>query len=96
MSTVLARLAAAEAELAAAKRAVAEAHCSEAGHDWQHIGGRNCGCTDGGCSFPVMQCSKCGDCDYGDNAEGRETASRCAARRNEEYSKVPLDPDIPF
>jgi hypothetical protein len=79
MSDVLARLAAAEAELAAAKRAVAEAHCSEVGHDWQHIGGRNCGCDGGGCSVPVHQCSKCGDCDYGDNEEAIKVRHRCEA-----------------
>jgi hypothetical protein len=51
--------------------------CSVLGHKWKHIGGRNCGCRNGHCSFPVHECEACGDCDYGDNAEAREIKLEC-------------------
>ena len=44
------------------------------------IGGRNAGCDDDcRCSVPVHVCQKCGDCDYGDNADADETLSICAS-----------------
>lgn len=49
----------------------------QTGYDWQQIGGRNCGCEDGHCSVPVMECGVCGQCDYGDNDEAREVVSDC-------------------
>lgn len=78
-SDLLSQLAEAEARVAQLRRAVAQGPCREVGHDWQHIGGRNCGCGDGGCSVPVHQCSKCGDCDYGDNPEAAATIAACWA-----------------
>lgn len=51
----------------------------EAGHDWQSVGGCNAGChAECGCSVPVYTCSRCGDCDYGDNDEARVVRKRCA------------------
>lgn len=50
------------------------------GHDWQFIGGRNCGCEDGACSVPVMECSACGLSDYGFNAEADEVVMDCVER----------------
>jgi len=52
----------------------------EAGHDWQSIGGCNAGChAMCACSVPVLQCSRCGDCDYGDNEDAEQTRWHCAA-----------------
>lgn len=55
----------------------------EAGHDWQSIGGRNASCKRGDwccCSVPVNKCSRCGDCDYGENDDAREIRRQCAER----------------
>lgn len=69
----------AEAEVARLKRLAAQATCRELGrHDMVFLGGANCGCEDGSCSVPVHECSRCGDCDYGDNYEAKETRRRCA------------------
>lgn len=55
--------------------------CAEVGHDWQSIGGCNCGCfADSACSVPVMQCLRCGDCDYGDSDEANNQRERCSTR----------------
>jgi hypothetical protein len=54
--------------------------CSAGKHDWQFIGGCNARCevgADCGCSIPVHECSKCGDCDYGDNTEADEVRRQC-------------------
>lgn len=51
--------------------------CAVLGHVWVHIGGRNCGCGEGNCSIPVHECSACGDYDYGENDEARETIAAC-------------------
>jgi hypothetical protein len=29
------------------------------------------------CSVPVMECSACGDCNYGENDEAHETIAAC-------------------
>lgn len=83
--TPLEELADAEAALVAAKRRVAAAHCGEVGHTWKHIGGRNANCTECAafcsCSIPVHECTKCGDCDYGENAEAWSTMIYCQVRR---------------
>lgn len=51
----------------------------EAGHDWQSIGGCNAGChADCVCSAPVHECSRCGDCDYGDNEDAKDVREKCA------------------
>lgn len=81
---------AAEAHLAALKRRALGATCAEVGHDWKTIGGANCGCewTEDGevcrgmCSVPVHECQRCKDCDYGDNPEGDQMRSGCAAERD--------------
>jgi hypothetical protein len=54
----------------------------EVGHDWVSIGGCNAGCgPDCGCSAPVNECSRCKDCDYGDNAEAEEVRSACQEQK---------------
>lgn len=74
-------LAEAEAKVAALRREIAQGPCRQYGHDWQLYGGANAGCSDVcGCSVPVSVCSKCGDCDYGDNEEADEIRATCAGR----------------
>lgn len=71
----------AEAEVAALKRQIAQGPCREYGHTWESYGGCNAGCSDVcGCSVPVNVCSKCGDCDYGDNEEAETVRTNCAGR----------------
>lgn len=54
----------------------------EQGHDWVFLGGCNAGCDkDCACSVPVHECSRCGDCDYGQNDEAKDVRSNCAAER---------------
>lgn len=73
------RLAEVEAEAAQLRREIAQGPCRKHGHDWKHIGGCNAGCCDHcGCSVPVHECTKCKDCDYGDNEEANEVRKRCA------------------
>jgi hypothetical protein len=61
------------------EQAIKHGKCSETGHNWEHIGGANAACCDTcNCSIPVYQCSKCGDCDYGDNPEADTHKKRCA------------------
>lgn len=68
----------AEARVEQLKLQKAQGTCAATGHDWRHIGGKNAGCCDDcGCSVPVHECAKCGDCDYGDNTEAVRTLSRC-------------------
>jgi hypothetical protein len=51
-------------------------------HDMQSIGGCNAGCeADCACSIPVHKCSRCGDCDYGENDEAEEVRRWCKERR---------------
>lgn len=64
------------------ERLVASAPCSQLGHDWEGIGGCNCGCEGGQCSVPVKFCKRCRDCDYGDNDEATEIRRRCSADRS--------------
>jgi len=70
----------ANAKLEAAKDEVLrlERECREVGHDWQFIGGAICSGEAGLCSFPVHECSKCKDCDYGDAGKIR---AQCEAER---------------
>lgn len=76
--SVLDELAEAEGRVASIKQRIASEHCSVVGHDWASTGGKNAGCgRDCGCSVPVNVCRKCGDRDYGDNAEARETIRAC-------------------
>ena len=65
------------------KRRAATATCAQMGaHDMKSTGGANCGCPDGTCSVPVNACTRCGDCDYGDNVGAREQRAHCAATRD--------------
>lgn len=80
MSALLKELEETEARAAMLRRSIAAASCAEVGHDWKHIGGRNAGCEldkDCCCSVPVHVCTKCGDCDYGDNEEAAEKIANC-------------------
>ena len=52
-------------------------NCWGGGHAWESIGGCNCGCEDGRCSVPVLCCTRCGDCDYGDNEEAKDIRRNC-------------------
>lgn len=53
----------------------------EAGHDWISVGGCNAGChVDCHCSVPVLKCSRCGDCDYGEGIEAKEIRQGCVER----------------
>lgn len=75
------RLAKAQAELEQAQLAVRAAHCREVGCDMQSVGGKSAACCDTcQCSVPVNVCTKCGDCDYGDNAWAKKTVEECEAR----------------
>lgn len=77
MGSLAEEIAEAEAKLRFLRRRAASATCVELGHDWQFIGGANCGCEDDNCSVPVHQCTRCGDCDYGENAEADDVRSAC-------------------
>lgn len=72
MTTVLERLAAEAVMLAGGDHP-----CAILDHRWKFVGGRNCGCPDGGCSIPVHECESCGDCDYGENAEADAIIAEC-------------------
>ena len=52
----------------------------ERGHDWQSISGCNAGCGPMcGCSVPVNVCSRCKDCDYGENDDAELVRAECVA-----------------
>lgn len=53
--------------------------CQMRGHDWRLIGGRKAYCSEDGCgcSIPVHECTRCGDCDYGENDEAVSIMARC-------------------
>ncbi len=72
-----------EAEAAQLRRDIAAGPCREHGHDWRSSGGKNADCgLYCSCSVPVNVCSKCGDCDYGQNPEAEEVRALCAATSN--------------
>lgn len=80
------QLADAEARVEEIKRQIRTGPCAQHGHDWQSSGGCNAGCILGEhctCSVPVNVCSKCSDCDYGENAEAAEIRAACASKRAE-------------
>lgn len=89
MPELLERLESARAEVARLERIAATATCREIGCDMQSIGGANCGCIfydgedrcEGQCSIPVLKCTRCGDCDYGDNAEAEEKRTSCLSKK---------------
>ena len=74
-----------EARLAQLRLIARTGDCREFGHAWKFYGGRNAACGDGcNCSVPVYVCPKCGDCDYGDNAEAADKISDCQRDRDDE------------
>lgn len=80
------QLAEAEARVEEIKRQIRTGPCAQNGHDWRSDGGCNASCdlaADGGCgcSVPVHVCSKCGDCDYGQNAEAEQIGETCRTKR---------------
>lgn len=78
MTNLIRTLEQAEAEVRRIKQQIAGATCAEVGHDWKHIGGANAGCLDEcTCSVPVHTCTKCGDCDYGENLESSQIRNDC-------------------
>lgn len=85
MSDLAERLDAARAEVARLEREAATATCWELGrHDWQSIGGVNCGCHElACCSVPINECARCGECDYGDNEDANDQRSECLYRSGE-------------
>lgn len=91
--TLTDEIAEAEAKLALLKLKKEHATCAEAGCDMRSVGGANCGCefeveglhgekttVSGCCSVPVNTCARCGDSDYGDNAEAKEVRRLCAEK----------------
>lgn len=69
----------AESLVAQLKLQKLQGSCIETGHEWKFLGGMNAGCDDDcGCSVPVYECIKCGDCDYGDNDEAEHVRRNCA------------------
>lgn len=55
--------------------------CRKEGHDWKSRGGCNAGCCDDcACSVPVHECTRCGDCDYGQNEWREQTVAECWAK----------------
>ena len=75
---LLDEIAATEARLAELKRRAVGASCVELGHDWKSTGGKNASCHEEcGCSVPVNVCTRCGDCDYGDNADADAVRKEC-------------------
>lgn len=83
MKNLAKRLSAAEAEVARLRRLIRASTCAEIGScDWQHTGGCNAGCDPScTCSVPVHVCRRCGDCDYGRNADASEVRRECAGAR---------------
>lgn len=62
--------------------------CNEA-HDWKSRGGCNAGCCDGcACSVPVHECTRCGDCDYGQNEEARAVITECWRRNGKPAERM--------
>lgn len=76
------KLEAARAEVVRLERQAAHAICIELGCNMVSLGGCNCGCHEGACcSVPVNRCTRCGDCDYGDNDEAEDVRRQCAEKR---------------
>jgi hypothetical protein len=75
------KIADAKAELERLERLAASATCADLGHDWQSIGGCNAGCDPNcSCSVPVNECTRCKDCDYGQNEEAAQVRRDCRMR----------------
>lgn len=52
-------------------------NCRRGKHDWKVEGYKSCGCDEAHCSIPVYTCSRCGACDYGENAEADCVRADC-------------------
>ena len=79
MSVLQQRIERAEAHLERLRARQRAAPCSEVGHRWKFVGGKNAGCGDGcGCSVPVHECTVCLACDYGDTSEAEQIRADCA------------------
>jgi hypothetical protein len=75
------KIEAARAEVRRLENLAVKATCAELGHDWKCLGGCNCGCHEMACcSVPVNQCSRCKDCDYGENEDAAEVRRQCLLR----------------
>lgn len=82
----------ARAEVRRIEREIAAGPCRQYGHEWKSYGGCNAGCGDlCNCSVPVNVCSKCGDCDYGDNTEADKIRRSCADRCDDLRALQPLE-----
>jgi hypothetical protein len=79
MDTLQEQIDAAEQKLLQLKRQQETEDCRKVGCHFVFMGGKNACCEiDGcGCSVPVYGCPKCGDSDYGDNAEACEIREQC-------------------
>lgn len=76
-----AELAEAESVVNRLRLEIKQGPCRQYGHTWKHVGGCNAGCEldkDCSCSVPVHECTKCGDCDYGENEEADRIRAKCA------------------
>lgn len=83
--TLAERLEEAKAEVARLEREAASASCAEIGHDWVFFGGKTCSCHENSsCYIPVYECSRCGDCDYGDNEEAKNIYINCVEVESDE------------
>lgn len=81
---LLAELEQAQVRVAQLLREIAQGPCRKYGHTWRTLGGSNAGCCkDCCCSVPVYTCSKCKDCDYGENAEADNIIAACALKNGE-------------
>lgn len=89
-------IAEAEARVVALKQRAQAATCAELGHDWHSLGGCNCGCHDEACcSVPVNECRRCGECDYGKNADAAETVRECKLYHPERHEPALQLQDFP-
>lgn len=93
------KLEAARAEVARLERIAATATCRDLGCNMVSLGGCNCGCmfqddegnaVPGQCSVPVNHCSRCGDCDYGENGDAREARRYCHEQWGSEFPPAEL------
>jgi hypothetical protein len=77
---------AAKAEVARLERIAATATCRELGCDMKSFGGCCASCDDRQdtciCSVPVHKCTRCGDCDYGENEEAERIRADCKLIRD--------------
>lgn len=77
MSDKFEELEKAKAKVFEIEREIAAGPCLQYGHAYKCIGGASAGCgRDCNCSVEVLECTKCGDCDYG-NTEREEVQRKC-------------------